>query len=123
MYSFWRKSRKWLCNCIQVSKIINLFKLIILIFHLSRIIQEYKLKAVKIYCQSGRLLAKAKRHSAVPNLVKCIRSGCEKDNVLTEMCDEMLALTAKTLGEHNATDRQLEDIIKHISNRTMKVSL
>lgn len=68
-------------------------------------------------------MAKAKRHSSVPALVKCIRSGGEKDSVLTEMCDEMLALTARTLGDINATDKQLEDIIKHISNRTIKVRI
>ncbi|KAI4468931.1 zinc finger fyve domain-containing protein 26 [Holotrichia oblita] len=87
-----------------------------------KIINDYKLKASKIYCQCGRLLAKAKRYSSVPGLVKCIRSGGEKDSVLTEMCDEMLALTARTLSDHNATDKQLEDIIKHISNRTIKVN-
>ncbi|KRT81270.1 hypothetical protein AMK59_5262, partial [Oryctes borbonicus] len=87
-----------------------------------KIINDYKLKASKIYCQSGRLLAKKKRHSSIPSLVKCIRSGGEKDSVLTEMCDEMLALTAKTLSDSNATDKQLEDIIKHISNRTIKIN-
>ncbi|GJQ76679.1 hypothetical protein Trydic_g15535 [Trypoxylus dichotomus] len=87
-----------------------------------KIINDYKLKATKIYCQSGRLLAKTKRHSSIPNLVKCIRSGGEKDSVLTEMCDEMLALTAKTLSDSNATDKQIEDIIKHISNRTIKIN-
>lgn len=84
--------------------------------------KNYKLKAVKIYCQAGRLLAKAKRYSAVSSLVKCIRSGGEKDSFVTEMCDEMLALTARTLSDHNATDKEMEDIIKHISNRSIKVS-
>lgn len=90
--------------------------------YLFRIMQDYHLKAVKVYCQAGRLLAKAQRHSSVPHLVNCIKSSGERDAVVTEMCDEMLVLTAKTLADQNATDKQLEDIIKHIEDKTTRVS-
>ncbi|KAJ8964678.1 hypothetical protein NQ314_004710 [Rhamnusium bicolor] len=87
-----------------------------------RIIQEFKLKPVKIYCEAGKQLAKAERYISIGQLVNCIKHSGTNDNVVTDMCDEMLTLAVATFTKANVSGTKVEDLIKLISNRATKIS-
>lgn len=76
-----------------------------------------------MYSEAAKSMVMNRLYTSIPQLVNCIRNDYRRDAAnLTKMCDEMLTFAAKTLANDNATDQQLEDVIKHISNRTIKVS-
>ena len=74
-----------------------------------------------MYAEAAKSMVTNRLYTSIPQLANCIRDNCGRDAKLTELCDEMLTLAARTLANDNATDQQLEDVIKHISNRTIKV--
>lgn len=86
-----------------------------------RIIHDYKLSPVKVYCQAGKQLAKTERYTGIAQLVSCIRSSGISDSAVTDMCDEMLILAVQTLTKANATGPQLDGLIKLITDRAAKV--
>ncbi|XP_018333319.1 zinc finger FYVE domain-containing protein 26 homolog isoform X2 [Agrilus planipennis] len=87
-----------------------------------RIIQDYKLNPVKVYCQSGKQLAKAERYIGLAQLVNCIRSSGVSDSTIIAMCDEMLILAIQTLTKANTTGPQLDGLIKLVTDRNAKIS-
>ncbi|XP_017768191.1 PREDICTED: zinc finger FYVE domain-containing protein 26 homolog isoform X1 [Nicrophorus vespilloides] len=89
-----------------------------------KIITDFKLKPIKVYCQVGRQLAREERYEGIAQLVNCIRSKGENDPSVIDMCDEMLATAVRTLGSNKATSTsQLEMLIKLITDRNIKISM
>ncbi|KAJ8962783.1 hypothetical protein NQ318_001182 [Aromia moschata] len=87
-----------------------------------RIIQDFKLKPVKVYCEAGKELAKSERYNAIGQLVSCIKHSGINDDVVRDMCDEMLTLAVATLTKANISGTKVEDLIKLISDRASKIS-
>lgn len=88
-----------------------------------KILKEFKLKPVKVYCEVGKQLAKVERYDAIAQLVNCIKQSGTNDNVVTDMCDEMLTLAVATFTKANVSGTKVEDLIKLISDRGTKVVL
>lgn len=89
--------------------------------HCYRIIQDHKLKYLKIYCLAGKYLAQILRETAVTELVSCIQtSGLNMEAVCTT-CDEVLMVAVCALTKANGTGIQLENLIKLITDVAIKV--
>ncbi|KAJ8925266.1 hypothetical protein NQ315_009094 [Exocentrus adspersus] len=87
------------------------------------IIQDFKLKPAKVYCEAGKQLAKSTQYSAIGQLVNCIKhSSSIKDDAITDMCDEMLTHAVATFTKANVTGAKVEDLIRLISDRGTKIS-
>lgn len=93
--------------------------LIAVVYH--SIVEEYKLKPTKVYCLAGNHLAKSQRYSDISQLISCIRSTDEDQAFKSEMCDEMLQLSIRTLIKMNVGGPELEVLIKQISDKSAKV--
>ncbi|CAH1984730.1 unnamed protein product [Acanthoscelides obtectus] len=87
-----------------------------------RIIQEFKLKPLKIYCESAKQLAKADRYSGIAELVSCIKHSGTSDADITDICDQMLQQAVGTLIKANVSETKVEDLIKLMSDKAMKIS-
>lgn len=87
------------------------------------IIQDYKLKTLKVYCDAGRQLAREDRYNEIAELVNCIRSKGLNDPAVTSICDEMLTLAVRTLNRNDVPTSQLESLIKLITDRATKISI
>ncbi|CAH0552131.1 unnamed protein product [Brassicogethes aeneus] len=88
-----------------------------------RIIEELKLKPAKVYCEAGKQLAKSERYAGIAQLVSSIKKSGTNDNVITDMCDEMLTLAVATFTKANVTGTKVEDLIKLISDIATKISM
>lgn len=60
---------------------------------------------------------------AIAQLVNCIKQSGTNDNVVTDMCDEMLTLAVATFTKANVSGTRVEDLIKLISDRGTKVHI
>ncbi|XP_023016666.2 zinc finger FYVE-type containing 26 spastizin isoform X1 [Leptinotarsa decemlineata] len=88
-----------------------------------RIIQDYFLKPVKVYCEAGKQLAREERYNGIGQLVSCIKlSGGSKDAAVTDMCDEMLTQAVATFTKANMSGTKVEDLIKLIFDKATKIS-
>ncbi|CAH1163868.1 unnamed protein product [Phaedon cochleariae] len=87
-----------------------------------RIIQDLSLKPMKVYCEAGKQLAKEERYGGIAQLVSCIKQSGTSDAAVTDMCDEMLTLAVATLTKANFTGTKVEDLIKLISDKAIKIS-
>lgn len=79
------------------------------------------MKAVKIYCQAGRILAEEKKYSSLAQLVSCIQNTDEKDGPITYECDEMLLLAVRTISNSSFDIRQVDELVKFITDKGTKV--
>ncbi|VEN53692.1 unnamed protein product, partial [Callosobruchus maculatus] len=87
-----------------------------------RIIQEFKLKPLKIYCEAAKQLAKTDRYSGIAELVSCIKHSGTSDADITDTCDQMLQQAVGTLIKANVSETKVEDLIKLMSDKAMKIS-
>lgn len=86
-----------------------------------RIITDCKLRAIKVYCQVGKILAKEKRFSDIGDLVECIKETGEKETTTDNICDEMLFTACRTIGDSPAYAKNIEDLVKLIKDPCLKV--
>lgn len=87
-----------------------------------RIIQEFKLKPMKVYCLAGKQLAKSERYANIAELVTCINNSSADEKAVNEMCDEMLSFAVRALTNANASGAELEKLIKLINDKGTRVS-
>ncbi|XP_060519103.1 zinc finger FYVE domain-containing protein 26 homolog [Cylas formicarius] len=87
-----------------------------------RIIKEFKLNPVRVYNESGKLLAQVGRYGDIAELVTCIKETETNNEIVLDMCDEMLTLAVSTLTKSNVAGTEVENLIKLISDKTSKIS-
>ncbi|XP_050296333.1 zinc finger FYVE domain-containing protein 26 homolog [Anthonomus grandis grandis] len=87
-----------------------------------RIIKEFKLKPGQIYKEAGKLLAQIDNFSKISNLVNCIQSTENPKAERDELCDEMLIFIVVTLKNAGANKNNAEELIKMISDKSIKIS-
>ncbi|RZC39217.1 zinc finger FYVE domain-containing protein 26, partial [Asbolus verrucosus] len=88
----------------------------------SKIIQDFKLRPIKIYCLAGKQFAEAERYNGITQLVNCIKSTGIDDAGVSDMLDEMLAQAVGTLIKANVSGTKVEDLIKLIKDKATKIS-
>lgn len=86
-----------------------------------KIIDDFKLRAIKIYCLSGKQLAKSERYNVISQLVNCIKTTGINDSAVSDMLDEMLTQAVGMLIKANIHGTKVEDLIKLIKDRPTKV--
>lgn len=109
--STWHKSKQQLLQLIHKSQC-----------NCCRIIQEFKLKPMKVYCVAGKQLAKSERYANIAELVTCIHGSSADEKAVNEMCDEMLSFAVRALTNANAPGSELERLIKLINDKGTRVS-
>lgn len=87
-----------------------------------RIVEDFNLKPINIYCEAGKILAKFEKYNGISQLVSCIKQMGTNNELLNHMCDEMLTLAVATLSKANCSGTKVEDLIKLVSDRPTKVS-
>jgi zinc finger FYVE domain-containing protein 26 len=87
----------------------------------TRIIDDFALRPIKVYCLAGKQFAKSERYNGITQLVNCIKSTGVNDSAISDMLDEMLAQTVATLVKANASGTRVEDLIKLIKDKATKV--
>ncbi|CAG9766398.1 unnamed protein product [Ceutorhynchus assimilis] len=87
-----------------------------------RIIKEFRLKPILVYKETGKYLAQTKRFSDIAELVNCIKQSSNGNDEVVAVCDEMLIFAVATLKNTSSTEAHVEELIKHISDKTVKIS-
>lgn len=88
----------------------------------SRLIYQFKLRPIKVYCLAAKLLAQSELYNEITRLVNCIKVTGVNDAAISDMLDEVLTLAVGTLVKANVTGTKVEDLIKLIKDRGTKVS-
>ncbi|XP_044264148.1 zinc finger FYVE domain-containing protein 26 [Tribolium madens] len=88
----------------------------------TKIIEDFKLRPIKVYCLAGKQLAKSERYNGITQLVNCIKSTGINDSAISDMLDEMLAHAVGTLIKENVGGTKVEDLIKLINDKATKIS-
>lgn len=86
-----------------------------------KIIEDFKLRAIKVFCLTGKQLAKSERYNVISQLVNCIKTTGINDSAVSDMLDEMLTQAVGTLIKANIHGTKVEDLIKLIKDRPTKV--
>lgn len=87
------------------------------------IINEFKLKPIKVFNEAGKYLAQTEKFGSIAELVDIIRKNSDAgDKTVTEMCDEMLIHAVATLTKARAPEAQVESLIRFISDKAVKIS-
>ncbi|CAG9863410.1 unnamed protein product [Phyllotreta striolata] len=87
-----------------------------------RIVEDFAIKPIKVFCEAGKQLAREERYSGIAQLVNCIKQTGTKDASVADMCDEMLTLAVATFTKANVSGTKVEDLIKLISDKATKIS-
>lgn len=87
----------------------------------TKIIEDFKLRPIKVYCLAGKQFAKSERYNGITQLVNCIKSTGINDSAISDMLDEMLAQAVGTLIKANVGGTKVEDLIKLINDKATKV--
>nr|XP_008195345.1 PREDICTED: zinc finger FYVE domain-containing protein 26 homolog isoform X2 [Tribolium castaneum] len=88
----------------------------------TKIIEDFKLRPIKVYCLAGKQFAKSERYNGITQLVNCIKSTGINDSAISDMLDEMLAHAVGTLIKENIEGTKVEDLIKLINDKATKIS-
>lgn len=87
----------------------------------TKIIENFKLRPIKVYCLAGKQFAKSERYNGISQLVNCIKSTGVNDSAISDMLDEMLVQAVGTLIKENVSGTKVEDLIKLINDKATKV--
>ncbi|KAL1501989.1 hypothetical protein ABEB36_007205 [Hypothenemus hampei] len=89
-----------------------------------KIIKEFKkLKPVKVYKEVGKYFAQKGNFSRIGELVNWIRNCSEPmDSSVDEVCDELLLFAVASLRNSPCSGANVDDLIKLISDKSMKIS-
>lgn len=109
----------------KVEVVINL----LIISFYNRVIQECSLKSTKIYSTCTKYLARnLQRLMEVEKLVESIKANAANegniiDGATMKACDELIAMSVEiAYNQHQAAaNKQIEQLIKHISSKHMKI--